>query len=80
MVPRKEVKLSSFGGVMEELPKDAEQVGRAAIEAVAYIMGESSAAAAALKDADSHDGPVRFWHSPKGKMWLVEKLPKGDGR
>jgi len=42
-------------------------------------MGESSGAAKALKDAAAHDGPVRFWHSPGQKKWIVEKMPKKGG-
>jgi hypothetical protein len=55
-------------------------MGPHAIQAVARIMGASSGAARALKDAAAHDGPVRFWFSPGQKKWIVEKLTKkGDG-
>ena len=42
------------------------------LERLAYIMGDCSAAAAALTDAESHKGPVRFYRH--GPSIVVEKL------
>jgi len=51
------------------------EVPRSVIERTAHIIGDSSAAALALKEADSHDGPVRFYQTPNHSL-IVEKLPK----
>jgi hypothetical protein len=51
---------------MKELP-------RAAVEGVAAIYGERSAAARALVKADAHDGPVQFYQHEN--HILVKKLP-----
>ena len=50
------------------------EIPRAQVEQVAKIVGPSSASAQALKDADAHDGPVRFFKS--GSSILLEKLAK----
>ena len=49
-------------------------VNRRLLEEVARIVGPASAAAMALKDADSHNGHVKFWKH--GKSIIVEKLPE----
>jgi hypothetical protein len=46
-------------------------IHRVYLERIAKIMGESSAAAKALADADAHDGEVVFYLS-KG-CFIVEK-------
>lgn len=51
------------------------EVSRDVLERTAHIIGDSSAAALALKDAASHDGPVRFYQTPQHSL-IVEKLPK----
>jgi hypothetical protein len=43
------------------------------VQRTAQRMGDHSSAAAALRDAKSHPGPVKFWGAP-GRM-VVEKLP-----
>ncbi|MDP3767568.1 MAG: hypothetical protein Q8S13_06105 [Dehalococcoidia bacterium] len=48
-------------------------VERSVVERTAYIFGECSAAAAALKEADAHPGPCCFWRA--GDYLLVEKVP-----
>ena len=50
-----------------------EPLTREVLEMTAKVVGESSAAASALKDADSHRGPVRFWK--RRNTIIVEKLP-----
>jgi hypothetical protein len=51
---------------------------RETLERTAGIIGVQSAAAQALRDADSHDGPVRFYQvrSKHGTRIVVEKLAK----
>lgn len=49
-----------------------EAISREVLEMTAHVVGPSSAAAEALKDADSHNGPVRFWK--RGNMIVVEKM------
>jgi protein-disulfide isomerase len=51
------------------------EVERETVERTARVIGEHSAAANALKAADEHDGPVRFWHI--GRSLTVEFLPWG---
>lgn len=72
----KEARLSSFHKrvVMPKLPKDAVEIDRAVVEGAVYILGDASASAAALREADSHDGPVRFWKC-RGSL-IVQKLEK----
>ena len=54
----------------------AELITRSVVEQVAKIIGSSSAATQALKDADSHFGPVRFYL--KRGSFIVEKLSEGE--
>ena len=42
---------------------DARPIQRESVERIARIMGAHSASAAALREADAHDGPVRFWQT-----------------
>lgn len=51
------------------------EMSRTVVENVAKIMGPYSACANALADADTHDGPVKFYQTERGTI-LVEKLPK----
>lgn len=56
---------------MKRPPATAE-IDRGLVEGVAAICGPSSAAALALKDADAHNGTVRFYQVKK--TIIVEKL------
>lgn len=56
------------------LPKDAQELSREDVEAVARIIGARSAAADALRRADEHGGPVRFWYSASLGMLSVQLL------
>lgn len=57
-----------------QLPPDAKEITRETVEKVAQIMGEGSSSADALKRADEHPGPARFWYSPSVGMLSVELL------
>lgn len=59
--------------MVEKLLKTGEVVPRSVIESTATIMGEHSAAAKALRDADSHDGEIRFWVVRDDNVIVVEK-------
>jgi hypothetical protein len=59
--------------MVERLFKAGEIVPRSAIESTAAVMGDHSAAAKALRDADSHDGEVRFWVVKDDNVIVVEK-------
>ena len=59
---------------MKRPPFGAKTVTRETLEATARIIGPSSAAAAALADANTHNGPVVFW--AHGNILWVEKRPK----
>ena len=64
---------------LEELLKDQESFQEIDVETlkhVAYVVGNSGAATAALREADSHDGPVKFFLNKKSNSLLVQKLPK----
>ena len=56
------------------------EMERSTVEHTAKIIGEHSACAKALKDAATHDGPVRFIQarSRYDSMILIEKLPKDN--
>lgn len=58
------------------------QIGRRDVERIARIMGEHSAAAYALAEADAHDGPCRFYQtrSKSGSHIVVERLPADVSR
>jgi len=47
--------------MVKKLLKSGEVVSRSVVESTATVMGDHSAAAKALRDADNHDGEVRFW-------------------
>lgn len=53
---------------------DAKVITREDVEKVASVVGPGSAAADALRRADEHDGPVRFWYSEKQGMLSVELM------
>lgn len=57
-----------------QLAPDAKVISRENVEQVARLVGEGSAAADALKRADEHDGPVRFWYSQKLGTLSLELL------
>lgn len=57
---------------MRRSKQKPEPVEREALERTARILGHSSAAARALREADTHSGPVAFWRC--GDSILVEKL------
>lgn len=42
---------------------NARPIQREAIERIARIMGQNSASAAALREADTYGGDVRFWQT-----------------
>lgn len=50
------------------------ELERSVLERTAAIIGEHSAAAAAMADADAHKGDARFWKVPGGYI-VVEKSP-----
>ena len=56
------------------LAEDAREINRALVETVAKVIGPHSAAADALKRADEHGGPVRFWYSAATGTLSVELL------
>jgi hypothetical protein len=56
------------------LPKDAKELSREEVERVAEIIGDGSAAADALRRADEHGGPVRFWYSSSTGTLSVQLL------
>ena len=47
-----------------QLSEDAMEVQRSFLETVAATLGPESASARALRRADAHGGPVRYWYSP----------------
>jgi hypothetical protein len=49
------------------------QIDRVYVERIAKIIGQGSAAAKALADADKHDGPVIFYLA--SGSFIVEKHP-----
>ena len=51
------------------------EVPRDVLVRTASIIGEFSAAALALKEADTHDGPVKFYQTPEHNL-IVEKIPR----
>jgi hypothetical protein len=55
-----------------QAPDPSTQVTREVVETVARIMGDGSAAARALRDADTHQGEVRFYKLPG--TFVVGKL------
>ena len=68
----------TLGDSLVQLPSDARVIKRRHVEMVAEIIGESSAAADALRRADRHDGPVRFWYSASAAMLSVELLKPSE--
>jgi hypothetical protein len=62
------------GKNLVQMPSDAKVIPRDHVERVARIIGDSSAAADALRRADEHAGPVRFWYSSSQAMLSVELL------
>ena len=60
------------------LPPDAVVVDRDVVESTAFIIGRSGSSAEALREADAHDGQVRFWYSSKTSSVFLEKLPKEE--
>ena len=69
-----EPKVFSRTEAMVPLGPDAVVISREDVERVATIVGAKSAAADALRRASEHDGPVRFWYSPKEGRLSVELL------
>ena len=70
----------TLGENLVQLPPDAKVVARRHVEMVAEIIGDGSAAADALKRADEHNGPVRFWYSASALMLSVELLKPSEGQ
>lgn len=62
------------GQLLIQLPEDAREVSREQVQQVADLLGEQSDSADALRRADAHPGPVRFWYSSSLGTLSVELL------
>jgi hypothetical protein len=62
------------GRLVIQLSADAREVSREQVQQVADIVGDRSDSADALRRADAHPGPVRFWYSPSLGTLSVELL------
>lgn len=69
-----EPKIFSRDEALVNIGTDAVSIGREYVERVALIIGPQSAAADALRRADEHGGPVRFWYSKSNGTLSVELL------
>lgn len=56
------------------LPAGSKELTREQVEMAADMFGPESSAAKALKRADKHDGPVKYWFSPKEGLLNLELL------
>lgn len=60
------------------LSEGSVELTREQVQFTADMFGSESNAAQALKRADEHDGPVRFWFSPKEGLLSLELLEGKD--